>query len=165
MWRRGDGYVISMNKDDLDRDVIHQFLSEESYWAQGIERHVVEVMIENTPLCYGVYHEELLEDGTTVRQQVGLARVVTDFVRFSWLADVFILPEHRGKELSKWLLSCVLEHPQLKGTRFGLSTDDAHGLYEQFGFKPIDKPENRLERPLDWGAIRAAYSYGGEQDN
>jgi GNAT superfamily N-acetyltransferase len=157
MWKRDDGYVISTKKDMLDVKVIHRFLNEDSYWSKGMDYHLVEASIANSQLCYGVYIERT-SDGCAEREQIGFARVITDYVKFAWLADVFILPAHRGKGLSKWLLSCILEHPQLKGTRFGLSTNDAHGLYAQFGFERIQEPENRMERPLDWDAVKTAYS-------
>ncbi|MFC0187382.1 GNAT family N-acetyltransferase [Fictibacillus aquaticus] len=157
MWKRDDGYIISTKKEMLDVDVIHRFLSEDSYWSKGMDYDLVEASIANSQLCYGVYTEHKT-DSVTVRNQVGFARVVTDYVKFAWLADVFILPAHRGKGLSKWLLSCMLENPHLKGTRFGLATNDAHGLYAQFGFEHIQQPENRMERPLDWEVVKTAYS-------
>ncbi|MBO9128947.1 GNAT family N-acetyltransferase [Bacillus sp. 165] len=79
------------------------------------------------------------------------ARVVTDFVRFAWLSDVFILPVYRGKGLRKWLVQTIVEHPRLQGTRFLLATADAHGLYAPRGFNPLEQPEMFMERKSDVG--------------
>ena len=99
---------------------------------------VVERSIENS-LSFGVYK------GT---EQVGFARVVTDYATFAWIADVFILPAHRGRGLSKWLMELMIEHPQLQGfRRWVLATKDAHGLYERFGFITLHRPERWMERP------------------
>jgi GNAT superfamily N-acetyltransferase len=120
-------YEISTDTHRLNVEVIHKFLTE-SYWSPGIPRAIVERSIENS-LCFGVYH---------CTGQVGFARVVTDKSTFALLADVFILNEHRGRGLSKWLMRCVVGHPDLQGLRrFLLMTSDAHGLYRQFGFEEI----------------------------
>jgi GNAT superfamily N-acetyltransferase len=120
-------YEISTDTHRLNVEVIHQFLAT-SYWSPGIPRIIVERAIQNS-LCFGVHHPT---------GQVGFARVVTDKATFALLADVFILPEHRGKGLSKWLMRCVVGHPDLQGLRrFLLMTSDAHGLYRQFGFEEI----------------------------
>jgi len=133
--RHEDG-LISDNRTQLDRALIHQFLSERSYWAQGVPREIVDRSIDHS-LCFGVYSSG---------RQVGFARVVTDFATFAWLADVFIVEEERGKGLSKKLVAAILAHPQLQGLRrFLLGTLDAHGLYAQFGFMPIKYPERFLE--------------------
>lgn len=81
-------------------------------------------------------------------QQVGFARVVTDFATFAWIADVFILEEHRGQGLAKCLMESILSHPQLQGfRRWVLATKDAHELYRKFGFQELRRPERWLERP------------------
>ncbi|MFC0414257.1 GNAT family N-acetyltransferase [Cytobacillus solani] len=154
--RNGD-FFISSNKNYLDIDVIHHFLSEESYWLKGISKELVIAAIEHSILCYGVYEGD---PTTGSPKQIGFARVVSDLVRFSWLGDVFILPEYRGKGLSKWLMSVITEHPHLKGTNFHLATRDAHSLYTQYGFKPLDNIENRMARPFDWDAIYDGYKEG-----
>ena len=84
-------------------------------------------------------------------RQVGFARVITDHATFGYLADVFIAEEFRGKGLSKWMMQCIIDHPQLQGfRRWMLATKDAHGLYAQFGFKPLDKPERIMRwAPFD----------------
>jgi GNAT superfamily N-acetyltransferase len=134
-WERGE-YLISTAPERLDLDVIHRFLSEESYWAPGVEREVVARSIEHS-LCFGLYQGDA---------QVGFARVVTDRAAFAWLADVFVLPSHRGRGLGKWLVETVLAHPDLRGLRrFMLGTADAHSLYERYGFGPVD-PARTMER-------------------
>ena len=122
------GYEISTDAARLDCEMIFRFLSEDSYWAAGIPRKVVEKSIANS-LCFGVYH---------AGAQVGLARVVTDRATFALVADVFILEAHRGKGLSKWLMHEVMQHPDLSGLRrLQLLTSDAHSLYAQFGFTEL----------------------------
>jgi GNAT superfamily N-acetyltransferase len=123
-----EGYEISADKDRLDRETIHRFLAEESYWCPGIPREVVDTSIDNS-LCFGAY-----QGG----EQVGFARIVTDRATFALLADVFVLEAHRGKGLSKWLMHEVMHHADLQGLRrLLLLTSDAHALYAQFGFSPI----------------------------
>jgi GNAT superfamily N-acetyltransferase len=130
------GYKISTDQDLLDLDVIHNYLSNESYWSKGITREKVKRSIENS-MCFGVY-----KDG----KQVGLARVVTDKAIFAYLCDVFILDEYRGNGLSKWLLQTILAHPDLQGLkRWTLATLDAHGLYKQFGFAPLGNPDRWMD--------------------
>ena len=131
-----EGYEVSTDPRRLDVDVIHGFLSTDSYWSPGIPRDVVERGIANS-LCFGVY-----QGGA----QVGFARVVTDRATFALLADVFVLPAHRGKGLSKWLMASVVEHDDLQGLRrLLLLTSDAHELYRQFGFTEIGNPWRFME--------------------
>ncbi|GAB3540189.1 GNAT family N-acetyltransferase [Spirosoma fluminis] len=128
-------YVISADKAKLDIPLIHRFLSQEAYWCLNIPLDIVQRSIDNS-VCFGVYDGE---------QQVGFARVVTDLATFGYLADVFILPEHRGKGLSKQLMVFIMAYPALQGLRrMMLVTRDAHGLYRQFGFEAIDSPENTM---------------------
>lgn len=130
-----DGYLISTDQGRLDIRLIHQFLSVESYWAKNIPIEVVERSIINS-ICFGMYGE---------CGQIGFARLVTDKATFAYLADVFILPEHRGKGLSKWLIATIHAHPDVQGLRrWMLGTRDAHGLYAQFGWTPI--PEELVTR-------------------
>ena len=135
--RRG-GYSISTDKSKLDAGLVHEYLSERSYWAQGRPLDVVETSIEHS-VCFGVY------DGD---RQVGFARVVTDYVTFAWLCDVFILESHRGRGLGKWLIECVVAHPDLRGFKsFLLATSDAHELYRRYGgFDSLEKPEKWMRR-------------------
>jgi GNAT superfamily N-acetyltransferase len=127
-------YEISSERSRLDIPLVHNFLSS-SYWAKDIPRSVVEKSIENS-LCFGAYLGP---------QQVGFARVITDFATFAYLADVFVVPEHRGRGVSKQLIGTIVEHPQLQGLRrFMLATKDAHSLYAQFGFEPVTHPEHLM---------------------
>jgi GNAT superfamily N-acetyltransferase len=125
---RKENYLISTDVSKLNVDTIYQYLSEESYWAKGIPRAVVEKSIANS-LCFGVYSND---------EQIGFARLVTDEATFAYLGDVFILPQHRGKGLSKFLMETIHAHPELQNLRrWWLGTKDAHGLYEQFGWTRI----------------------------
>lgn len=123
-----DEYVISCDRARLDLDVIHEFLSLESYWARGRSRERTERSVENS-LAFGLY-----KDGA----QVGFARVVTDYATFAWLADVFVLDSERGRGLGVWLVETIMSHPQLEGMRrWLLATRDAHELYRRFGFREL----------------------------
>jgi len=153
-WTNNDGFTISIDKRFLDIEVIYHFLSNESYWVKGMAKELVEASIESSILCYGVY---VGNPNNGPAKQVGFARVVSDLVRFSWLGDVFIIPEYRGRGLSKWLLQIITEHPKLKGISFQLSTKDAHSLYSQFGFKPLEQIENRMARPLNLEEVYKGY--------
>ena len=128
-------YTISTDKERLDLKTIHAFLAS-SYWAEAIPVEVVEKSVEHS-LCYGVYHKG---------EQVGFARVITDLATFAYLADVFIVEAHRGRGLSKWMMSCIMADPELAGVRrWMLVTRDAHGLYSQFGFTPLTNPQAFME--------------------
>jgi GNAT superfamily N-acetyltransferase len=136
-WKRGD-YSISTDRSRLNVELIHDFLSQKTYWAIGRARDVVQRSIDNS-LPFGLYQ------GTDL---VGFARVVTDRATFAWIADVFVLPEHRGQGLSKWMMEVILSHPELQGfRRWVLATKDAHALYARFGFIPLHRPERWMERP------------------
>jgi GNAT superfamily N-acetyltransferase len=129
-------YEITTDSSRFDIGAIHAFLTQ-SYWSAGIPRAVVKRAIANS-LCFGV----LL--GT---QQVGFARVVTDKATFAYLADVYVLEEHRGKGLSHILMEQVVHHPDLQGLRrMMLATRDAHGLYSRYGFTPLAAPDRLMER-------------------
>ena len=128
---------ISTDRDRIDRELVHRFLSEESYWARERTRERSDRIIDAS-LCFGVY-----EDG----RQVAHARVVTDTVTFAYLADVFVLPEARGRGVGKALMKAVLAHPDVSEVaRFVLVTDDAHGLYAQYGFRPLDDVRKWMQR-------------------
>ncbi|HET7710866.1 MAG TPA: GNAT family N-acetyltransferase [Thermoanaerobaculia bacterium] len=129
-------YTITTDKSRLQIDLIHRFLSEESYWARGIPRDLVERSIANS-LCFGAF------DGD---DQVGFARVVTDYAVFAYVGDVFVLAGHRGNGVSKLLMTAIRSHDDLQSLRrWHLLTDDAHGLYRQFGFRELQKPERHME--------------------
>ncbi|WP_046004514.1 GNAT family N-acetyltransferase [Pseudoalteromonas rubra] len=124
-------YTISNDPTRLNFDVIYNFISG-SYWAKGIPRETMARAIDNS-LCFGVYCE--------ATELVGFARVITDKATFAYLADVFILEQHRGQGLSKQLVDAVVNHPELQGLRrIMLATKDAHGLYAQFGFAAVEDP-------------------------
>ncbi len=126
-WQR-HGYLISTDPARLDRDTIWRFL-QTAYWSPSISREVVERAIDNS-LVFGLFAPD--------RRQAGFARVVTDRARFAWLADVFVLDEHRGRGLGMWLVATAVSHPDIRGLRIVLSTADAHGLYARFGFAAVD---------------------------
>ena len=134
-WRQG-WYVISTDKSRLDLTLIHNFLTT-SYWAAGIPLEVVRRSIEHS-LSFGLYKED---------QQIGYARVITDYATFAYLGDVFILEPFRGQGLSKWLMEVVVTHPELQGfRRWLLLTKDAHGLYKKVDFTGVATPERYMER-------------------
>ena len=133
--RRGE-FLISTDRSRLNLDVIFGFLTN-CYWSKGIPREVVARSIEHS-LCFGVY------DGSGA--QVGFARVISDFATIAYLGDVFILESHRGRGLSKWLMECITQHPDVQGLRrWILLTRDAHELYKKFGFTPLKAPERYME--------------------
>ncbi|WP_354624983.1 GNAT family N-acetyltransferase [Psychromonas sp. MME2] len=130
------GFRISTNNNELDFEVIYQFISQ-SYWAIGIPKETLKKSIANS-FCFAVFDSQ--------GAQVGFARLITDKATFAYLADVFILETYRGQGLSKWLLKTIIEHHELQGLRrMVLATRDAHGLYSQFGFKEIENPEMLMQ--------------------
>jgi GNAT superfamily N-acetyltransferase len=133
--QQGD-FFISTDPDLLDVPLIHDFLSNRSYWATGRPLDLVRRSLENS-LCFGLYKRQ---------RQIGFARVVTDRATFAWICDIFVLEEYRGRGLSKWLIECLMGHPDLQGLRRVLfGTRDAHGLYERFGFTPLAEPSRFME--------------------
>jgi GNAT superfamily N-acetyltransferase len=142
----GDGFTIDTDKSRLELETIRRFLRE-SYWAKNVPLEVLRRAIENS-LCFGVY------DGD---EQVGFARVISDYATFAYLADVFVLESHRGCGLAGRLMNAIVSHPQLQGLRrWVLATRDAHNLYAKFGFTPLAAPERFMERhdPLVYAASR-----------
>lgn len=128
-------FAISTDKSKLDLAVIHDFLKS-SYWAENIPWSIVKKSINNS-LCFGIYEE---------KKQVGFARVISDYATFAYLADVFILESYRGQGLGNWLIQSILEHPELQGLRkWLLATKDAHGLYRQYGFQDLKRPDTYME--------------------
>jgi GNAT superfamily N-acetyltransferase len=133
--RRGE-FLVSTDPARLNVDVIYGFLTN-CYWAKGIPREVVVRSIEHA-LCFGVY------DGNG--SQVGFARVISDFATIAYVGDVFVLDDHRGRGLGKWLMESITRHPALQNLRrWILTTRDAHGLYSQVGFTPVKSPERYME--------------------
>jgi GNAT superfamily N-acetyltransferase len=130
-----DGFTVSTDPARLDVGAIHALLAT-SYWAEGIPRETVEKSLRGS-LCFGLYEED---------RQIGLARVITDGATFAYLCDVYVLPEARGQGLGKWLMQCVMAHPDLQGLRrFSLATRDAHELYRPFGFTEVQNPGRLME--------------------
>lgn len=133
-----NGYLISTNKAKLNLSLIHNYLANTSYWAEGRPLEVVKKSIQNS-LCFGVYQ---------VDQQIGFARVITDYATFAWMCDLFILHEFKGRGLGKWLLESIIRHPDLQGLRrIMLATRDAHSLYSSYGgFASLAQPDWIMER-------------------
>jgi GNAT superfamily N-acetyltransferase len=130
-----NGFVFSDDVNKLDPTAIHIYLSTESYWAKGIPLETVQRFIDNS-LCFGIYKDA---------RQIGFARWITDKTTFGYLADVYVLEPYRGLGLSKKLMSLMLFHKDLQGLRrYMLATEDAHGLYAQFGFKSVEHPEKLM---------------------
>lgn len=128
--------IIRTGKEHMDVQLIHRFLSEDSYWAKGIPYALVDHSLTNS-FCTGAF-----ADG----KQIGFGRVITDYYTFGWFADFFVLPEFRGQGISKKMLSHILEQPWSKRLRRKmLNTSDAHGLYHQFQFRDLKTPGNILE--------------------
>ena len=128
-------FEISTDVDRIDLPALHGFLTN-SYWAKGIPVETVRRSIMNS-LCFGMYHRG---------GQVGFARVVSDLATYAYLADVFVLEPYRGRGLSRWLMECIVAHPDLQGLRrWMLATRDAHGLYQKFGFTSLKSPERWME--------------------
>jgi GNAT superfamily N-acetyltransferase len=143
---RRDGYLISTDPALLDAEAIHHFLSR-AYWSEGIPLNTVQRALEGS-LCFALYEVESQAEAMDAGrvQQIGLARVITDFATFAYLCDVYVLEEHRGRGLGKWLIECVLESPRLQGLRrWVLVTRDAHGLYREAGFTDLAAPERYME--------------------
>lgn len=132
-----DEFAISTDSAQLDLRFIHNYLSKESYWGQGIPFEKVGIAADHS-LNFGLYHKD---------RQIGYARIVTDYARVAYLADVFVISEYRGRGLSKWLMQVIMSHPDLQGLRrWMLHTRDAHGLYTPFGWTSPEKPETYLEK-------------------
>lgn len=132
---------VSTSKSRLDVPFIQHFLKD-IYWAAGRTMAEVQTTIDAS-FCFGIYL-----DG----QQIGFARVVTDYVVFAYLMDVFITPEHRGKGYSSLLIKAMMEEPQLQQVKiWRLATSDAHFLYEKFGFKALAHPEKMMEKVIKNG--------------
>ena len=130
------GYYVTDDKSLLDRAYIHQQIAN-TYWAKNIPLNIMNKAIDNS-LCFGVFTHE--------HQQVGFARMITDKATFAYLADVFIETNHQQRGLAKLLMQTIQAHPDLQNLRRQvLATADAHGLYHQYGFKPLENPATFME--------------------
>ena len=135
-WQK-EKYLITTDAAKVDVDVVHRFLSEQSSWAKNIPRETVARSVQHS-ICFSVLHEDAL---------IGFARVVSDRATVAYLGDVFVLRAHRGRGLSKWLMACIIAHPDLQGLRrWMLATADAHGLYAKFGFTALNAPARWMEK-------------------
>ncbi len=134
-WQRGE-FEVTTDKDRLDLNTTHEFLAQSSEWARGIPRSTFEKSLRHS-LCFGLFNK---------KTQIGFARVISDHATIAYLGDVFVLPEYRGRGLAKWLMECVLSHPELQMLRrWILVTKDAHRLYRQFSFTPLASPLKFME--------------------
>jgi GNAT superfamily N-acetyltransferase len=139
-YHRGQ-FTISDDATRLNLEAICDFLSR-AYWAHERPRAVIERSIEHS-LNFGLYDGE---------KQIGFARVVSDFAIFAYLCDVFIHEDYRGRAFGRWLIECIMSHPDLQGLRrWALLTRDAHGLYKKFGFTKLNDPSRWMEK-LDLSA-------------
>jgi GNAT superfamily N-acetyltransferase len=138
-WHRGD-YEISTDKTRIDLQVVINFLAT-SYWAASRPPATTQRGIEHS-LCFGMYHGD---------EQIGFARVTTDYATIAYIGDVFVVEGYRGQGLAQWLMECIIAHPELQGLRrWILTTRDAHGLYDKIGFGPLVKGERWMERAAPW---------------
>lgn len=138
-WQRGE-YVLTDDKSRLDLEVVCALLNA-TYWAADRPRNLIEKSIQHS-ICFGLFRGS---------EQVGFTRAVTDYSTFAWICDVIIAPEHRGRSLGKWMVECVLAHPDLKTSTLVLRTRDAHSLYERFGF---ERTEYLRRSANDWSKQR-----------
>lgn len=133
-WREGP-YEIDTERSRLDIELIYGFLSREFWDSAGISRDLVERSIEHS-LCFGVYEGE---------RQVGFARVVTDRATFAFVSDDFIVESHRGRGLGRWLMQCILAHPDMQGLRRIMLVTHDPRLYLKAGFTGLKDPETYME--------------------
>lgn len=139
-----DGFIITTDPARLDPTAVHRYLSLESYWAQGVSLESVARAMHHS-LCFGLYQVTEPVTETAVWSQIGLARVMTDFTTFAYLADVYVLPAWQGQGLGQWLIGCLMAHPELQTIRrWTLYTRDAHTLYARFGFQVEPAPERHM---------------------
>ena len=135
-WQQGE-FRITTDPAAISVATVHRFLSVDAYWSKGIPRETLERSFAGS-ICFSML---------TGVKQVGFARVISDRATIAYLGDVFVLEEFRGRGLSKWLINCVVNHPELRNLRrWILATADAHGLYAQFGFTPLKAPDRWMER-------------------
>lgn len=128
-------YVITSDPSLIDVEAAHAFLSQ-SYWATQIPIELLRKAIQNS-ICFAARFQD---------SQIGFARVITDKSTFGYLADVYVLEEHRGNGVARLIMDAVVRHPDLQGLRrFMLATRDAHGLYEKYGFVPLSTPDRIME--------------------
>lgn len=125
-WFSDNGYRVTDDPAAVNRDLVHRWLSEDSYWALGRSRDIVDRSIEGS-LPFSLFDAE--------GAQVGFCRMVTDSATFAWLADVYVDRSQRGHGSGRFLVRTAIEHPVVIGIRQVLGTADAHTLYEKFGYQ------------------------------
>jgi predicted nucleic acid-binding protein/GNAT superfamily N-acetyltransferase len=133
-----DGCELDDDPARIDIDIVHRYLSEDSYWAQGRTRERQAELNRAAARVVGCYREG---------RQLGYARAISDGVSLAYLADLFVLPEARGRGLGGEIVRELVERGPLASLRWLLHTEDAHGLYEGFGFEPPVR--SVLERPAN----------------
>jgi GNAT superfamily N-acetyltransferase len=136
-WNGPDGHWVSDDRSLVDLELVHRWLSSESYWAEGRSFNVVVQSVRES-LTLGLYGPD--------DQQVGVCRLVTDYATFAWLCDVFVDPAVRGAGLGTFLVGTATAHPEVRDLRLVLGTRDAHELYRRFGFASLAAPERWMER-------------------
>jgi GNAT superfamily N-acetyltransferase len=150
-WEGPDGYWASDDPELIDVDLVHDWISSQSYWAAGRPRDVMARSIEHS-LVLGLY---MADD-----KQVGFARFVTDRATFAWLCDVFVTTGHRGGGAGSFLVEVAVEHPDVAGIRQLLMANPGRSLYRRHGFGDLLNPERWMERPApaaqDAGSASAA---------
>lgn len=130
-WKR-DEYRIVDGASEVDADVVYRLLAG-TYWGGRRPRNIIDKLIENS-LCFSLLRTD---------EQIGFARVATDYTVFSWLSDLVIADAYRNQGLGRWLLACIVEHPAIAKTQFVLQTSSAQRLYEAFGFQASPKLMSR----------------------
>jgi N-acetylglutamate synthase-like GNAT family acetyltransferase len=129
-------FTVSTRRELLDIEVIHTFLSKEAYWSRGIPKDLLLRSLRNS-LCFGLYEQE---------QQIGFARVITDYATYAAIYDVFVLKPYRGRGLGQWLMECLVTCPALQGLRsLSLGTSDAHEFYKKIGFAGVSDCSNQMQ--------------------
>ena len=131
-WTR-ERYKIVDDPAEINLDFVSSLLAE-TYWGHRRPRAIVEKLIQHS-LCFSLFSDQ---------EQIGFARVATDYTVFSWLSDLVIADAYRNQGLGKWLLTCILNHPAIFQTQFVLQTSSANQLYERFGFESNDQLMTRI---------------------
>ncbi|HON28916.1 MAG: GNAT family N-acetyltransferase [Mesotoga sp.] len=134
-WFREE-YSVSDKTEKVQRKVVNDYIINRSYWGKGRTCEQMNRAMNNS-ICFSLFKRE---------EQIGFARVITDYALIFYLADVFVLEEHRRKGLGRWLIECVLDYPPIKNIKGMLNTKDAHSLYEKYGFKILDDPRSTMIR-------------------
>jgi len=134
-WHR-ERFTLTTDPDQIDKRAAVELLQQQTYWAKDFSASTLETAIEHS-LCYGLHEND---------RQIGFARLVTDYAVFAYLEDVIIDQQYRGAGLGKWMMQCIMAHIEALGiNKTMLATADAHGLYEQYGFRALKQPELMME--------------------